>query len=149
MKRFLILVAAVLLAASCSVLTHERFVDVYFLDYRPYTEAGFFISPDPYPGAFDALGEIQIKVIPAVQPRNSKPVSDVKFKDGAYGGGGAVRVVREVIDGSELLDMVYNEAVARGADGIADFHCRATYTTFKGISTLSGYEINALAIKRK
>ena len=40
-----------------------------FLDFQPYTESGFFISPNPYTGQFSPIGEINITVQPALQPR--------------------------------------------------------------------------------
>ena len=61
MKRLVPLLAALMLC-SCSVMTHQRYVSTMFLDFRPYTEAGFFISPNPYTGEFSPLGEINIVV---------------------------------------------------------------------------------------
>jgi len=147
MKRFLILAAAVLLAASCSTMLHERVVETYFIDYRPYAEAGFFLSPDPYPGEFDALGELLIEVTPAVVPAPPRG-NGTKYIDGAYKSASA-GIAREVISGAELVEMAYKKAVELGADGIADFRVKASYNWVGETKILSGYEVSGLAIKRK
>ena len=67
MKKVFYLLAAILVMASCSVMKpRERIVETFFLDYRPYAEEGFFLSPDPYPGKFTSLGEISIEIKPAL-----------------------------------------------------------------------------------
>ena len=147
MKRFLILVAAVLVAAGCSTMLHERVVETYFIDYRPYAEAGFFLSPDPYPGEFDALGELLIEVTPAVVPAPSRG-NGTKYIDGAYRPTSS-GIMRETISGAELVEMAYKKAVELGADGIADFRVKTSYNWIGETKILSGYEVSGLAIKRK
>jgi hypothetical protein len=91
-----------------------------FLDFQPYTEAGFFISPNPYTGQFSPVGEINIIVQPALQ----RPAKQVKgsFGDSMYASTGAP-VVQEEILSEELLEMAVNEAKAQGANGISNFKC--------------------------
>lgn len=50
MKKIFTLAAAALIAASCGVATHPRVTETSFADYRPFTSAGFFLSPDSYTG---------------------------------------------------------------------------------------------------
>lgn len=147
MKKILILVAAVLLAASCSVMMRDRVVETYFIDYRPYAEAGFFLSPDPYPGEFDALGELLIEVTPAIVPAPTKGPG-TKYIDGAYKSASS-GIMRETISGAELVEIAYKKAVELGADGIADFRVKTTYNWAGETKVLSGYEVSGLAIKRK
>ena len=137
--------AAALVLSGCAI-THGRLVSTSFLDFRPYTEAGFFLSPDPYPGEFEALGEIIVTVVPSLLPKSG--AGPQKFADGAYSSVG--QYVSENIPGEELLDLVVKAALDRGADGIADFKCAAVYEyVTKDYKVLDHYDISGLAIKRK
>ncbi len=122
MKKIIPLIATLLLC-SCSVMTHQRYVATMFLDFQPYTEAGFFISPNPYTGQFSPLGEISISIQPALQ-RKAKQVKG--YNDGLYSNNSAP-VVQEEISAEELLEMAVKEAKARGANGISNFKCSKVF----------------------
>ena len=138
MKKLAVLFALVVLTGCAA--TRPRIVSTGFIDYRPYTEGGFFLSPDPYPGDCESLGEIVVYVIPALVPAGH--ASATKFSDGAYG---SVGVVREAVDVSELLELAYKEAAGRGADGLVDLK----FTTESDAVGISKYEVSGLAIRRK
>ncbi len=153
MKKFFIL-ATVIMAASCSVLTqqpHERYVESYFMDFRPYQEIDFFISPNPFTGEYTSLGELSISVYPAVLDKSKK--QGVKtFDDGLYGGV-TTTLVKEVIPASELIDYAVSKALELGANGICNFRCEKIYNTEytrDGNRTIfSHYEISGLCISIK
>ena len=173
MKRFFYFMCLLLLPLTgCSVMApRDRYVETLFLDYRPFSDLGFFFSPDPYPGEFDALGEIQITVIPAIKSEpvenkvETKSDNKSKYKDRVYSNSYVdprayqtsstnktttrTTTRMETISSSELMEIAYNEAIARGADGIVNFRCKTIYTTVSGITTGVSHEISGLAIKRK
>lgn len=143
MRKFAILLALVALT-SCAV-TRDRIVETRFLDFRPYAQDGFFISPDPYPGEFDALGEILVTIHPAIVPKTK--VAGGKFNDGVYSSG---QYVTEQVPGSELVEAAVRAALEFGADGIADFKCTAVYLyQSEGKTVADHYEVSGLAIKRR
>ena len=123
MKKLLTLAVVVIVASSCSVMTHQRYVSTMFLDFQPYTEAGFFISPNPYTGEFSPIGEINIIVQPALMPKAKVIQGAGGYTDGLYAQNNNASVVQEEIPASELLNMAVREAVAKGANGISNFKC--------------------------
>ena len=145
MKRLIPLAVAVIVACSCSALTHQRYMSTLFLDFRPYTESGFFISPDAYTGQFSPLGEISISIRPSVQ----KPAKQIRgagnYQDGLYAMSNGVPVIVEEIPAEELLEIAVNEAKARGANGIANFKCARVPDADP--TEKYHYEISGFAIK--
>lgn len=137
-----------MVATSCATFKpQQRSYSISFLDYRPYTSEGFFISPDPYTGEFEALGELYLEV----QPEQKE--IDIKNKDNydsiVYWGTQAYGFER--INHAELLEMAVKRAVSVGANGIANI--RITKTTGATInasvaSTSIVYKIEGLCIKK-
>lgn len=124
MRRFLITLILLLPLWGCAVTRQrERIVQTLFLDYRPFVEKGFFLSPDPYPGDFTALGDLSVKVFPAITQVNNDNV-DASFNQrdnyAYYKGKTKETFITEKISGSELLQEAVNAAMALGANGIAD-----------------------------
>ena len=124
MRRLLIIIALLSAISSCAVTQQrERIVQTLFLDYRPFVEQGFFLSPDPYPGAFTALGDLSIKVFPAII-KTDKDKTDATFNErdnyAYYKGQTKETFTKEKLSGKELLQEAVDAAKALGANGIAD-----------------------------
>lgn len=118
MKRLAFIIISCLLLTSCSVLlTREMQKNVLVIDFRPYSDAGIFLSPGEYPGAYTPVGLLDMIVDPAVIRTNS--TNEDGFEDGIY-----TEVMPEVMPvpilSKELLDMAVHEALERGANGIAN-----------------------------
>lgn len=151
MKRIIVIIAIAVMAASCSI-TRDRQVFTSFIDYRPYTEKGFFISPNPYTGEFASIGELSIIVTPGINTVSKVSVkSDKDFSDGVYSRGSSSSSFVEDIPASELVEMAVKEAQKVGANGIANFKCLTVYNTVvskSGVSRggVSHYEISGLCI---
>lgn len=160
MKKFVISIVVAIAACGCGALrqVHDRYVDTYFLDFRPYTEAGFFISPNPYTGVYSPVGDLLVKVVPAVYPKDKKSMI-VNTKGGSYDDGIYSRpaesdydtkTITEEISPSELLDIAVGEALKLGANGISNFRCSAIYDTIidrnGSHKKFSHYEISGLCI---
>lgn len=54
-KNFLKLLAAIIIVTSCSPQ-----ITTVLMDYRPYSQEGFLVTPNPYYGEYESLGEILI-----------------------------------------------------------------------------------------
>ncbi len=125
MKKHIIIIIALILASSCGTLERTRSVLTGFADFRPYTTAGIFISPDPYSGSeYTAIGEFAANIKPAIKM-------------------GANRIPEvERISPAELLDITVTEAKKRGANGIVDYHTTMNYKD----GYLESYDISAFFI---
>lgn len=154
MKRFLLLALLCIIACSCGVVTRTRSITSLFLDYRPYTSADFFLSPNPYTGEFEPVGELNIIVDPAVFKIDYK--SDNKFSDNIYSNPLSVPVTQELIPESELLEIAVGEALKMGANGISNLKIDVStelygYTkgTLKKAIDVYKYHITGFCIIRK
>ena len=127
MKRYAILIAVIAILSGCASLDRARTVVSGFADYRPYTTAGMFISPDPYTGTdYTALGEYRAVVLPAMKMGENRTYKV------------------ETINAAELLKMTVEEARKKGANGVVDYRVTTTYsTTTKAVES---YEVSALFI---
>ena len=84
--------------------TRELQNNVLFIDYRPYTEAGFYLSPNDYPGPHTPVGELNLVIDPAVVR------SDYSSN----------WVVEKRLSADEILSMAVSEATKRGSNGISN-----------------------------
>ncbi|MBQ6073509.1 MAG: hypothetical protein IJK90_06320 [Bacteroidales bacterium] len=131
MKRFTILLAVLLVAASCGTsLTRERMTAVSFADYTAYPD--MWISPNDCPQAHKAIGQLSVTIIPAILPKDSNA-----SRDAIYTNLGSVQY--EKIGGDELLEIAVVEARARGANGISNLRI--------GKAVTGEYEITGLLIR--
>ena len=125
MKTCIILILAIALATSCSILQRSRTVLTGFADFRPYTTAGIFISPDPYSGShYTAIGEFSASVLPAWTIGSNRSIEVEK------------------ISPAELLDITVSEAKKLGANGIVDYHTTINYKE----GAINSYDISAFFI---
>lgn len=131
-------------AMSCSPVIYPS-VKVYFADYRPYSDSGFFISPDPYSaGPFESLGELYIEVTTGTPNKADKGARN-KNDDGIYSRPEKVDIEVGEINYNELLDFAVSEAKSVGADGLADFKITSPSSNILG----GKYTISGLCIKRQ
>lgn len=112
---FIVLCAC--LSSCATIYTRETVQSTTFLDYRPYAEADIFLSPDPYPGEFEPVGELYIVVDPAVVKNT---VAEDKFTDNIYAQNTTPPVRATRLAAEELLDIAVREAGLRGANGICN-----------------------------
>lgn len=147
-KLFLLLTLTSAALSGCSI-TRPRAVYATFVDYRPYTEAGFFLSPDPYTGKYESLGELTIEVFPAITtaPKTS-PSNDSDFSDGLYHNQPAPSsAYLETIDSSEMLELAVGKALELGANGLVNLDISIIYDETRYGITVNHYVISGLCIK--
>ena len=116
MKR-LLYIAALLYLSSCSVLIpRETSKQVMVIDFRPYSDAGFFLSPSNYPGEHTPVGLLNMVIDPAVVEFT---VETDKYEDSFYKSY-FPEMVEQPLLSADLIDMAVHEAAIRGANGIAN-----------------------------
>lgn len=114
MKKFIYLLSFLLILNSCGVLqTREMQKSVMFIDYTPYIEAGFFLSPNDYPGAHTPVGELNLIIDPAVVQADQK-----KYQDNIYQQSNLVYA--KELNSKEILELAVSEATKRGSNGISN-----------------------------
>ena len=104
------------------------------MDFRPYSSADFFLSPDPYNGDFEPIGEIRIEISPALM----KPVSGSQYEDSVYSQGKSV--IPEVVPMKDLLEAIVSKALDLGANGIANLEImteQQNIVTSRGLFTVT------------
>ena len=123
MKRLILLIITAICLASCSTLyPREVKKQVMVIDFRPYSEAGFFLSPSDYPGEYMPVGMLNMVIDPAVV--KFKIESDT-FEDSIYQSS-FPEMAEKPLSSQELIDMAVHEAAIRGANGIANFKIEVT-----------------------
>lgn len=65
MKKIAILAALLMLCGCSTFKPIQESSYASFLDFRPYTSEGFFLSPNPYTGEHETLGELYLEIQPA------------------------------------------------------------------------------------
>ena len=117
MKRFICYIIAAICLCSCSTLIpRDVKKQVMMIDFRPYSEAGFFMSPSDYPGDFTPVGMLNMVIDPAVVKRE---IERNTYEDSIY----EIympEMVEKPMSAAELVDMAVHEATIRGANGIAN-----------------------------
>lgn len=139
MKRILLFAAAVLVAASCSTLQRQRTTIAYFADYTEYPD--MWISPNACTMAHQAIGQIDIEVLPAFGHTNKH--TKKKETDGIYSNN-IGSFTTERINYRELLGLIVEEARKKGANGISNLEIR---TERMQDGTPSRYYVSGLLIK--
>lgn len=116
MKRLILTVIVILTLSSCGSLRPRGMQkQVMFIDYTPYTEAGFYISPNDYPGPHTPVGELNIIIDAAVeQMSNNRQYPEDLYQTNNY------RMVSKNLTAEELLDIAVSEATKKGSNGISN-----------------------------
>lgn len=111
MKKLIIIATAISILTSCvgPKLT-SRVVTSSLLDFRGYAESGFLVSPYAYTTDYEAIGELEVYVLPA-NIKTADPKSDFNIK--IY--------TQEDITRQELADIAVEEAKKTGADALVNF----------------------------
>lgn len=139
MKKILFFAAILTLTACGGPKLTTRVVSSSLLDYREYAEQGFLVSPYEYTSGYEAIGELEVYVLPA----NVK--KEVKSQ---YSGGGTyITIAQEDITNQELADIAVEEAKKTGADALVNFKIEQTPVSLSGNDVF--YTISGFCIKRK
>lgn len=114
MKRLILTLPILLILTSCGVLqTREMQKYVMFIDYTPYIEAGFYLSPNDYPGPHTPVGELNLIIDPAVVKADQKGYQDNIYQQ-------SNQVYAKELNSQEILELAVSEATKRGSNGISN-----------------------------
>ncbi len=137
-----ILFVLFLFAIGCSGPSElSRSVVVTGIDFRPYTEKGFLITPEKYTGEYQSIGMIRIDVQPATKKVDYSVPIDTKTW--------SVHLdwLVENLDIKMVIDEAYKAATKMGADALTDFSL-SSRVMVEGYILVPTYEATGFAIKR-
>jgi hypothetical protein len=141
MKRIAIIAALVAITSCATIKPTERKVYTYVSDYTAYSQAGFLITPQPYHGYYESIGEIDMHITPAFEQAAKEKYGELWYTYGF-----------ETISSDEIVNMAVKQAVNMGADAISNFSItyKEIVRTYSGHNYI-GYEyhVKGFCIKRK
>ena len=136
---------------SCAPTYLTRYSEAtYFADYRPYTEAGFTISPTSSGFTYESIGEIQMIFSPGykdaqTQDSTTSTVSTTGSHTNLY-----------MPDVEEMMNKIVRQAQELGANALLNFKIEAravTISATNGIATTTvpsvEYTLSGFAVKLK
>ena len=137
----------VLLCLSCArVTTLPGYTTFYEIDFTPYTNKGFLITPERYDGRYESIGLIEVTVHPARRYFHAHAGSDERKLQS-----GEVRVGEDwavaLVDLAKGLELLHAKADSMGADAIMRFSVE-TATPLGGPANVS-LKLGGYAIKRE
>lgn len=122
--------------------------ELYIVDFSPYAERGFLMTPERYEGNYESIADIEYII---------KPGAEYKAIDGQDGDGEGYKISQWVVTDTITLDdalaKVYEICVNMGADALVNYHGEKLTDTrvssLYGPVTITGYRITGYAIRRK
>ena len=131
MNHFILTLLVAMILTSCSAVIQVDSVQYeYVIDFRPFESQGFLFTPQDYDLEYDSKGMIDIRVYAQVIRRCNVCAQKVK-----------------PIEIGELLNNIYNEAVAMDADAVVNLQIKDIQRSESGL-LVPGINISGLAIKR-
>ena len=119
----IIYIATVAILSSCAIVRPtDRKIYTDFADYKAYSESGFLITPQEYMGEYESIGELAIRVVPAIKlfPEEGEAFD---YRGRYYD--------FERIKRQELIDTAVKEAMKRGANAISNFQITTSNISLK------------------
>jgi len=152
-KIFDFLAIVLLFGCATELKVIYPFEKLYKIDFTPYTQKGFLITPEKYTGTYESIGLISftampgavykegvLKINPYYEPgRSNQFIQNFEW-------------ITDSISFDKVLLKVYEICKSMGADALVNFHDETVsypYTGIKNPTTITGYSITGFAIKRK
>ena len=134
MKKLIVITLAVLFTSTaCSTLKDiDGYENMTGVDFRPYTEKGFLITPSTYGGEYTSLYWVDYVIMP-------EAYYEVEWVIGT-------------INLETALDGVYKKCISMGADALMEFDIENNIDSYTGIvnpTSVTGVRISGVAIKRE
>lgn len=160
MKRIAVFALALVIMASCTFQMKEitkiqGYTIMNKIDFRKYSDKGFLITPEKYSGEYHAVGMIDfIKMPGAVYVKRTRLDDNNKPVTPEFGHPAEIdkNWVPENINMDAVLEDLYKQCVALGADAIINFNLETNSVLHGGITnpvTIEGVRITGFAIKRE
>ncbi len=137
------LIIALVLSSCSTVSDIPQYTEKYIIDFSPYSDSGFFITPHDYNGTYTSIGLIDIAVFPHAKDVGTEKAHKVDENKYLIQGSW----VTEKIPLDDVVQKAYKEAIKMGADAIIDFKLTTTSKSYP-LFNHYGIQITGYAIKR-
>lgn len=138
--------ALIFIISSCGPLKHIPGYEIFMgVDFRPYSEKGFLITPHEYHGEFTSIYMIDYILMPEASYQPAQYEDNQKVEEGGW------RFSYKDADIEHAVESIYNKCVEMGADAIMDFNIQThedEYDFIPNPVTVKGLLITGVAIKR-
>lgn len=145
MKKIIIGIITTLGIISCGMTkqtTYDRIVLSSFVNYQQYEDEGFLITPFEYSSDYEAIGELEILIIPAKLELQGERKVNFESKTA---GSTSVYLAQEEISKQEMTDIAVVKAKELGANAIAGYRIEKAYSN----NNDAYYIISGFCIQRK
>jgi len=132
------------LLASCTPSKFSGYTDIYYMDFRSYSDQGFLISPYSWEGSYDPVARVNMVMSPdaAYIGSGSTPLPEGTYRIADW--------MVEELEYNAALDSVYQFCSRLGADALVDFKYEINMIDLAGEApVVPQIEISGFAIKRK
>lgn len=149
-RKILIAIAAVLMMAGCkstTEITIPAYQEIIGIDFRPYAEKGFLITPLSYGGKYTSIALIDFKIM----PQANLVVSEKTDKSDQSPAPAVLQWHADTIGIHAALKNIYEHCTEIGADGLIDFSIEEVSDSYPSYPSVivKGKRITGLAIKRE
>jgi len=157
MKKIWLIYVVLFILVSCSTskITTSKISFIpksqilFGLDFRPYTEQGFLVTPYSYSEPYESIGVLTLSILPEAK----KVVGNTYRTSDSPNSTIQVEYIwlKSDISPEETIEAMYQECKKLGADALVDFNIKPIskhYNTDPPVS-IDGFEVTGFAIKRK
>jgi len=139
-----ILLLSVIIASCGTISPMEKSTSVTGMDFRPFTERGFFMTPEKYAGDYEPKGLIYVTLWPHVLKAGEPGLPGTAYKRHSINRNWNI----EELELEEALEEAYQVAIQMDADALVDMTAIPVSRRNGGIE-VEGIEVSGFAIKRK
>jgi hypothetical protein len=149
-RKFMLVIAAILMIAGCKStkeITIPAYQEIVGIDFRPYAEKGFLITPLSYGGRYTSIALIDFKIM----PQANLVVSEKADNSDQSSAPTVLEWHADTIGIHGALKNIYEHCIEIGADGLIDFSIEEvsdSYPSYPAV-LVKGKRITGLAIKRE
>lgn len=125
------------------------------LDFRRFSDQGFLITPEMYPGNYDSRGLVTVTLLPFAY----RDFKREQTRIGGYGGNRTSSTIDSYggwryasVQPGDALDSAFAVATRMGADALVRFDMKPIQQTLgpeTGGLVITGLEVSGFAIKRR
>lgn len=149
-RKFMIAITIILMIAGCKStkeITIPAYEELLGIDFRPYAEKGFLITPLSYGGKYTTISLIDFKIMPQANLK----VEEKADKSDQSTTTSVLEWHADTIGIDAALMHIYEHCIDMGADGLIDFSIEEVSDSYPSFPTVivKGKRITGLAIKRE
>jgi hypothetical protein len=148
--KFLIAIAVMLVIAGCkstNEITIPAYEEMLGIDFRPYAEKGFLITPLSYGGKYTTISMIDFKIMPQANLK----VAEKTDKSDQSSTATVLEWHADTIGIHAALQKIYEHCMEIGANGLIGFSIEEVSDSYPSYPTIivKGKRITGLAIRRE